>query len=44
MRTWVEEGMWGERERERDFKEELVHMVMEASKTKICRVGQPARD
>lgn len=33
-----------ERERERDFKEELVHMVMEASKTKICRVGQPARD
>ena len=44
MHTWVEGGMWGEKERERDFKEELVHMVMEASRTKICRVGQHARD
>ena len=44
MHTWVEGGMWGEKERERDFKEDLVHRVMEASKTKICRVGQHARD
>lgn len=44
MHTRVEGGMWREKERERDFKEELVHMVMEASKTKICRVGQHAGD
>ena len=32
---------WGRAvlERERDFKEELVHTILEASKTKICRVA-----
>lgn len=35
---------WAVVEGERDFKEELVHTIMEASKTKICRVGQHAGD